>query len=134
MQPRLFKRFVAVALAALMVVNALPIGVVKAGLITTDQVLAETTAKDDQARLEQFLSRDDVRQQMVMLGVDPAEAEGRVASLSDAEIAQIAGRLDELPAGESAVGAVVGAAVLVFLVLLLTDLLGLTDVFPFVKK
>ena len=43
-------------------------------------------------------------------------------------------RLDQLPAGGGAVGAVVGAALLVFLILLLTDILGFTDVFPFVKK
>jgi len=61
----------------------------------------------------------------------------RVAGLSDEEIQQITGRLDELPAGEGAggaIGIVVVAILIVFLVLLLTDLLGLTDVFPFVKK
>jgi hypothetical protein len=73
-----------------------------------------------------------VRQQMVALGVDPAEAMGRVASLSDAEVQQIAGHLDRLPAGGDAVVAVIGAAVLIFLVLLVTDLLGLTHIFPFV--
>jgi hypothetical protein len=71
---------------------------------------------------------------MVGLGVDPAEAAQRVAGLSDAEVQQIAGHLDQLPAGQSAVGAILGAALLIFLVLLITDLLGLTDVFPFVRK
>jgi hypothetical protein len=44
--------------------------------------------------------------------------------------------LDELPAGEGAgaIGVIVGAILIIFLVLLVTDLLGLTDVFPFVKK
>ena len=45
-----------------------------------------------------------------------------------------AGKLRELPAGGNAVGAFIGAALIVFLVLLLTDILGYTDVFPFVKK
>jgi hypothetical protein len=56
--------------------------------------------------------------------------------LSNEEIRQIAGRLVELPAGEGAgaIGIVVGAILIIFLVLLVTDLLGLTDVFPFVKK
>ena len=62
------------------------------------------------------------------------EAMQRATTLSDREIRQIAGQLEKLPAGQSAVGAVVGAIVLIFLVLLITDLLGLTDVFPFVKK
>ena len=53
---------------------------------------------------------------------------------SDEEVQQIAGRLDELPAGEGFVGVVIGAALIIFLVLLITDLLGLTDVYPFVNK
>jgi hypothetical protein len=57
-----------------------------------------------------------------------------VESLSDAEAVDVASRIDQLTAGGSAVGVIVGAILLVFLVLLITDLLGLTDVFPFVKK
>ena len=68
------------------------------------------------------------------LSVDPEEAARRVAGLSDEEIEQIAGRLDDLPAGEGALGAVIGAILVIFLVLLITDLQGLTDVFPFVKR
>jgi hypothetical protein len=49
-------------------------------------------------------------------------------------VREIAGQLDQLPAGQSAVGAVVGAIVIIFLVLLVTDLLGLTNVFPFVRR
>ena len=55
------------------------------------------------------------------LGVDPEEAARRIASLSDEEVQQIAGRLDELPAGEGFVGVVIGAALIIFLVLLITD-------------
>ena len=71
---------------------------------------------------------------MAALGVDPAEAARRVGGLSDAEVQRIAGELDRLPAGQGAVGAVIGAALLIFIVLLITDLLGLTDVFPFVRR
>ncbi len=47
-----------------------------------------------------FMAREDVRQELATLGVDPNEAARRTASLSDDEIRQIAGRLDELPAGQ----------------------------------
>lgn len=67
------------------------------------------------------------------MGVDPAEAVRRVAVMSDVEIGQIATRIDEAPAGEGAAGAIVGIALLVFIILLLTDLAGVTDVFPFVR-
>ena len=70
---------------------------------------------------------------MVALGVDPEEAQARVASLSDREIGQIAGQIDRLPAGQGVLVALIGAALFVFLVLLITDLLGLTHVFPFVR-
>ncbi len=71
---------------------------------------------------------------MIELGVDPAVAVARVAGLSDAEIHDVAGRIDQLPAGQDFVGAILGTALVLFLVLLITDILGLTDVFPFVRR
>lgn len=104
-----------------------------AAMVSTDQMTEAATASADRAKVTAFLSREDVRAQFVSLGVSPDEAQARVASLSDAEVSRIAGRIDELPAGRGAVGAVVGAAVLIFIILLITDLLGLTKVFPFTK-
>ena len=66
-------------------------------------------------------------------GSTPKRREARVASLSDREIGQIAGQIDRLPAGQGVLVALIGAALFVFLVLLITDLLGLTHVFPFVR-
>ena len=117
----------------LMFVLTGPIGTARAALITTGQAIEATAAQGDRDRVRAFLARDDVRTQMVALGVDPVEAVDRVAALSDAEVRQIAGHLDRLPAGQSAIAAVIGAALFIFLVLLITDLLGLTDVFPFVR-
>lgn len=108
-----------------------PVG---AALVTTEQAILNDEAAAARARLESLLKRPEVRAELVALGVEPAEADARVARLSDEEIAQIAGRLDELPAGEGAVGAIVGAALFIFVVLLITDLLGLTDFFPFVRR
>ncbi len=128
------KRVVVVAMAMLMAMTSMPIGVAKAEMVTTDQVIEQVNPPEDRTRVMDFMLREDVQQQLTLLGVDPEEAARRVASLSDEEIQEIAGRLEELPAGEGGVGAVVGAIVIIFLVLLVTDLLGLTDVFPFVKK
>ena len=128
------RRQVALALTVVMFVLAGPLDAARAALITTEQAIAADAARHDRDRVTAFLARDDVREQMVALGVDPAEATERVASLSDAEVRQIAGRIDQLPAGQSAIGALLGAALFIFLVLLITDLLGLTDVFPFVRR
>ena len=128
------RRHVACVVAMVMFVLTGPIDAAHAALITTEQAVEAGAAQGERERVAAFLARDDVRTQMVALGVDPSEAAERVASLADAEVRQIAGHLDQLPAGQSAVGVVIGAALLIFLILLITDLLGLTDVFPFVRR
>jgi len=128
------RRQVALALAVVMFVLTGPIDAAHAALVTTGQAIEAGAAEGERGRVAHVLAREDVRAQMVALGVDPVEAVNRVAGLSDAEVRQIAGHLDRLPAGQSAVGAVIGAALFIFLVLLITDLLGLTNVFPFVRR
>ena len=63
-------------------------------------------------------------------GVNPADAKARVASLTDDEAAQLASKIDNLPAGGDGVGALIGALLIIFIVLLITDILGVTHVFP----
>ncbi len=133
MRSKSFKKALAAAMVFLMAMNVMPIGLAQAKIITTDQVIQETHSVSDRAKVESFMLREDVQKQLTLMGIDSTEAESRVASLSDEEIRKMAGRLDELPAGEG-VGSIVGAMLIVFLVLLVTDILGLTDVFPFVKK
>lgn len=120
-------------IAALLLVDLSLPTMAQAQLITTDAVLATQAAGENRARVTAFLKRGDVQQIMVGQGVDVAEAERRVASLSDAEVAKVAQAMDQLPAGGDGIGAVIGAAVFVFLVLLITDILGFTHVFSFVK-
>ena len=130
---RQLRRGVALLLAVVMLVVSMPLGAARAALVTTEQMLEESSGAGDRARVQAFVSRADVREQMVALGVDPDEAAARVAALSDAQVREIATQLDHLPAGQGAIAAVIGAAVFIFLVLLITDLLGLTHIFPFVN-
>lgn len=88
-------------------------------------------ASEQRQQLQQFLSRDDISAQLVKMGVDPAEAQARVERLSDQEVATASKHMQQLPAGGNSI---IGAIVFIFLVLLITDILGFTDVFPFVKK
>ena len=112
---------------------SIPLQPVSAALVGTDQVIQQTegSARD---RVTAFMAREDVKAQIQALGIAPAEAQARVAALSDAEIGQIAGKIDTMPAGEGAIGAIVGAIVLVAIILLITDLLGLTSVYGFTRK
>lgn len=106
----------------------------QAAMISTDSVLAsENATTDDRARLNALMQREEVRAEMRRHGIDPDEAAARVAALSDAEVAEVSAKLDEMPAGQNAIGIIVGAAVLIFLVLLVTDLLCLTSVFDFTR-
>ena len=105
----------------------------KAGLIGTEAVINTLQGETSRSRITNFLYRHDVQKSFLEKGTDPIQAKKRVASLTDQEVSQICKVLDQLPAGGDGVGTVVGAVVLVFLVLLLTDILGLTHVFPFVK-
>lgn len=127
-------KLVAVHLAAMLFILSYPPSFALAGLLSTEEVLAETDASTRRAHLVHFLEREDVRAHMVRLGIPAREAVERVAALSDGEVTRIAGYLDTTPAGQDPAAVIVGAALLVFLVLLVTDLLGLTDIFPFVKK
>jgi hypothetical protein len=131
---RQLRRGVALVLAVVIFVISMPLGMAQAALVSTEQVLAAGNGATDRARVLAFLERAEIREQITALGVDPAEAAARVAALSDAQVREIAGQLDQLPAGQGAVGVVVGAILIIFLVLLVTDLLGLTNVFPFVKR
>ena len=128
----IFPRAVALTMAMVFLLTSLPLGIAQAALVGTEQVLGSAT-QDERRKVEAFLQRQDVRDQMVAFGVEPDEAAARVASLSDREIHQIAGQIDRLPAGQGVLVALIGAAVFVFVVLLITDLLGLTHIFPFVR-
>jgi hypothetical protein len=77
-----------------------------------------------------FLARAEVRAELEALGVERGAALARVDALSDEELAQLTGRLDQLPAGGSDVLTV---ALIVFLVLLFTDIMGYTKIFPFTR-
>jgi hypothetical protein len=119
-----FNRFV----SGVMIVSILGAGMplpASAGIVATDQVAAGA-GRD---RVTSFLERAEVQAQMQALGVNPQAAAARVNALSDDEIAGLADRVDQLPAG----GDVLTVLVVVFLVLLITDLLGLTHIFPFTK-
>ena len=129
-----FRRVLAGIAIALVLAASLPVGVAQAGLVTTDEVISQTYDKDaTRAKVSAFMARADVKQQLAALGVEPAEAEARIAALSDAEIEAVAGKIDQLPAGGSIfVTAAIVAGVLLF-VLIITDVAGITNVFTFIN-
>jgi hypothetical protein len=129
-----FSRLIAVILIPALLVCATAQSTV-AAMVATERVVAETTAAADaRGKVATFLDREDVRDVLERWDVDPAEAKARAAALTDAEAADLAARLDSMPAGGNSIGIIIGAILLVFFVLLITDLLGLTNIFPFINK
>jgi hypothetical protein len=96
-----------------------------ADIVGTDRAVAAQERRAQSERLQSLLSREDVARELERYGVDPAEARERVASLTDAELARVGPRLEQLPAGAGVVE-VIG---IVFVVLLILELVGVTDVF-----
>ncbi len=104
-----------------------------AGLASTQSVLDAAHGQAERARVSSFLQRDDVRAELLARGVSPAQVQARLDALTDEEVQTLASHIDQLPAGGS-LGSVLGVALIVFLVLLFTDIMGWTSVFPFTKK
>jgi hypothetical protein len=115
------RRFIAVLLAITLVVP-LP---ARAAMLSTESALGP-----DRERIAQILDRTDVQAQLQAFGVSAAEVTARVVALTDEEAAELAARIGELPAGGADV---LGVVLIVFLVLLLTDILGYTKIFPFTR-
>jgi hypothetical protein len=116
---RFFKRFLAGTLMVCLAGAGLP---VQAGMLP---------AAPERAQILSLLDREEVRTQLQAHGVSPAEVKARVSAMTDDEVAQLAGQLESLPAGGADV---LGVILAVFIILLITDILGFTKVFPFTKS
>lgn len=123
-------------LASTLIVSCTLLGLpqrAQAVIVPTEAVAAEAVAPATESareRVNGFLARDDVRQALVGQGVSAEAALARVDAMSDTEVAELAGRVDSAPAG----GEVLGILFTVFVILLVTDILGLTKVFPFTRS
>lgn len=104
----------------------------QADVVSTDALLQIERAQQERTAVAVALERADVRDALLAYGVDVTQVQSRVDSLSDEEVHALAGNIAQLPAGASSDP--LGILLFVFVLLLITDIMGLTDVFPFVKK
>ena len=121
-------------MAILMIVMLTPCHAVLAAMISTETLLDAERITQARATVDAVLAREDVQAAMVARGIDVQEAMLRTRALSDAEIVSLADNLDNLPAGGGTLETILIITLIVFLVLLFTDIAGATDIFPFVKK
>jgi hypothetical protein len=111
-----------------------PVQSVMAAMIGTENMIEASKGQEARNRINELMVREDVRQALINQGIDPREARARIDSLSDSEAMAVADKLDQLPAGSGALEVLLIVALIVFLTLLITDIMGYTDIFPFVKK
>lgn len=131
---KLFQK-TALLLVLLMSFHTIVAPLASAALIGTDTLVSAQEVDASRARVAALLARDDIGAALLAHGISATEVLVRVNSLTDQEVIKLAQNIDALPAGaDGGVGSVVGAILFIFLVLLVTDLLGLTDVYPFVRK
>lgn len=105
-----------------------------AAMIGTETVIGSDREQDAREYLITFLARDDVRAALVSRGIDPLEAQRRIDSLTDEEARWVADQLEQMPAGGGFFTTMLIVVFLVFVILLVTDIAGYTDIFPFVKS
>jgi hypothetical protein len=112
----------------------LPVPVAQAELVPTDRIdIADQTQPAARERLASLFDRADVRAALERHGVNADEARARVGALSEAEVERVAARFDSLPAAGDGFESVLWIGFLVFVILLVTDILGFTKVFPFTR-
>ncbi|WP_415395961.1 PA2779 family protein [Sulfurimonas sp. CS5] len=108
-------------------------GMLSAQMASTEMLVGHSVSSPSKDKLAQIISREDVAKRFEELGVDSNMIEARIASMTDEEASKIAYQIDTLPAGADAGMSIVGAIVFIFIVLLITDILGVTNVFNFTK-
>ncbi|MDO8826379.1 MULTISPECIES: DUF6627 family protein [Methylophaga] len=100
----------------------------QAAMISTPDVIQSQQSQYDREQLFSMLDRDDVQEKLVSMGVAPELVQERINSMTDFEIAQLNQQINDMPAG-----GILGVIVLIFVVFVITDAIGATDIFPFVR-
>ena len=122
------RRSIAIFLSILMALT--PVLPAQAALIGNDQIINQGLSNQTRAGLQQLLEKENLQQQLQEWGVNPDQIKSRIARLTDAELVRINQQINDLHAG----GDVIGILLIIFLVFVITDIFGATDIFPFINK
>ena len=109
---------------------SLVIPAAQASMVSTDNIIVEQQKVWHKSEIIALMDREDVKSQLQTMGVSTDDVQARVAALTDEEVEQLSTNLNELPAG----GDILGILLTVFIVLVITDVLGATNIFPFIKS
>ena len=107
----------------------MPMMPAQAAMIGTDQIINQTDSSLTRGKLQQFLDREAAQKQLHAWGVSPDRVKQRVNRLTDMELARINREVNNLNAGGDSI---LGILLILFIVFIITDAIGATDIFPFV--
>jgi hypothetical protein len=124
---RRVEKSVSILMALLMVMISAPVSSVFAAMVGTETLLENHDTSEARDQVRSFLDRQEVQSELMARGIDPDEAKARVDSLSDAEVMQIADKIDGLPAGGDFWGTFLFVVLIIFFTLLVLEIMGYTD-------
>lgn len=124
---RLMTRPLAWFLSAMLAI--MPILPAQAAMIGNGEIINPAQTAISDGKLQQFLDREDTRQQLQDWGVSPESLQARINGLTDAELARINQEIDSLNAGGTSI---LGILLIIFIVFVITDVIGATNIFPFI--
>jgi hypothetical protein len=124
---KLFQKYISALLSAALII--MPLSNTQAALVSNDQVINHAQSGNTKSELIRSINRSDIKQQLTAMGVNPADIENRINMMTAEELALLNQHIDKLPAG----GDILGVVLVVFIVFVITDVIGATDIFPFIK-
>lgn len=99
-----------------------------AAVFSSEQVIANQQFNFNKQQVLSYVDSAEVQNKLIELGVSPADARHRIANMTAEELSALNSQMNEMPAG-----GIVGVVVTVLVVVVVTDLMGLTDVYPFIN-
>ncbi|MDH5425079.1 MAG: PA2779 family protein [Gammaproteobacteria bacterium] len=115
---------------AIFIMLCIQITPVHAAMVNNNDILRNAQHNTSVKQMVTILDREEIHSQLTDMGISPSEAKDRIKRMTDSELAELTQTYEQQPAGSG----VLGAVVTIFVVLVITDMLGATDVFPFVKN
>jgi len=122
----LLRRSTAIFLSILLAL--MPLLPAQAAMIGNQQIINQNLSYQTRDSLQQLLGQEAAQQQLQAWGVSLDQIKGRIDSLTDAELARINQQVNDLNAGSG----VLGILLVIFVVFVITDVIGATDIFPFI--
>jgi hypothetical protein len=122
----LFNRILTLTLSLLLI--CAPVSQAQAAIIANAQLIGQVQLANDKDALLQTINRVDLQEQLLAMGVTTADIESRINQMTQQEIAQLNQQINELPAG----GDVLGIILIIFIIFVITDVIGATNIFPFI--